>query len=221
MSYSRIVSSLWLLVWKDYLVDVRSKSVLAFQALFALSSSIFTGYYASRSVEPLVALGSGIVVVPLFLAVFSAYASMVREAERGTIEGLRLLPVGPEVVVLAKLLYIYALTMLQAEVYFLFSVLFSGYSPPMLWVEAWLAMFVLYISAAAGFSSAIVAYTGGRALALAVLVIVLTLPMAQVAVPVLSFVMAGGLLSPAQAYAMMIMPLAFITIFLILARYIL
>lgn len=215
-----VAHQLWLIVWKDYLVDARSKSMLAFQALFALSSSIFTGYYASRSVEPLVALGSGMIIVPLFLAIFSAYSSMVREAERGTIEGLRLLPVGPGLVVSAKLLYIYAMTMLHSEIYLLFSTVFSGYSPPLAWTEAWLAMFALYIAAASGFSSAIVAYTGGRALALAVLVIVLTLPMAQVAVPILSFVMAGGLLYPAQAYAMMVMPLAFITIFLILARYI-
>jgi heme exporter protein B len=210
-----------LIAWKDYLVDTRSRSMLGFQALFALSSSVFTGYYASRSVEPLVALGSGMVVVPVFLAIFSAYASMVREVEKGTIDGLRLLPVGPGVVVAAKLLYIYAVTLVQAEVYLFFSVFFSGYSPPLAWVEAWLALFTLYMAAAAGFSSAIVAYTGGRALALAVLVVVLTLPMAQVAVPVLSFLLAGGPLAPVQAYAMALMPSAFIAIFLILARYIL
>ncbi|NOZ88752.1 MAG: ABC transporter permease subunit, partial [Crenarchaeota archaeon] len=132
-------------------------------------------------------------LVLLFLAVFGALASFVREADRGTLDGLRSAPVPPEAVYVSKLVYTFLLMLVNVLAYSMAVAVFGGlveaFSAPVL--SAVVAS-SLYLAAVSSLSSAILVFSEARGVLMPVMVLVLALPYVQLAAPVLAAGFAGG-----------------------------
>ena len=189
-----ILESIAVMVWKDVTIDMRRRveagSVLVFAVAAGVLASYIMGGVAGISAA---AVASSLSLVLLFLAVFASLASFVREADRGTLDGLRAAPVGPEAVFLAKLVYSLALLVVNLLVYLLVLRVFGGVSaalsPGVL--TAGLASSV-YLAAVSSLVSAILVFSEARGVLMPVMVTVLSLPYVQLAAPVLVAAFTGA-----------------------------
>ena len=188
------LSSVAAMVAKDVRVDMRRRVEAGSVAVFAVAAGVLVAYVMGgvAGISPAAASVAASLVM-VFLAVFGSLSGFVREADRGTLDGLRVAPVGPEALYLAKLVYSYVLissaTLIYLAVVALFGGLWEAVSPASL--AASLAS-CLYMAAASSFTSAILVFSEARGVLMPVMVLVLVLPFVQLSAPVLVAAYSGG-----------------------------
>jgi ABC-type transport system involved in cytochrome c biogenesis permease component len=216
------LSAVKAIIAKDLRVDMRRRVEAGSVAVFAVAAGVLAAYVMSGAsgISPGAAAVSASLVM-VFLAVFGSLSSFVREADRGTLDGLRVAPVGPEALYLAKLAYTYAViasaTLIYLVVVTLFGGLWEAVAPASL--AATLAS-CLYMAAASSLTSAILVFSEARGVLMPVMVLVLVLPFVQLSAPVLVEVYSGvGELGPSLALALA--SVGFISVATWLSRFIL
>ncbi|MEM0340103.1 MAG: ABC transporter permease [Acidilobaceae archaeon] len=179
-----MVYKVFVLLWKDLLIESRRPLEFVSAIVFAISAASFSGYVASRyaiddyTLQAII--GSSLILIQLFLAVFTAIMGFVREADRGTLYGLKALPIGSETMFFSKLLFTLILLETFSFIALTSSTFFSGAG-----LNIFLSMFfiiavsAIYFSAVAAFSSALAVYIEARSLLIPTIVLALSAPYAQ------------------------------------------
>lgn len=217
-----VFSSIAAMVLKDIRVDMRRRVEASSVAVFAVASGVLVSYIMGgvAGVSPSAASVAASLVM-VFLAVFGSLSSFVREADRGTLDGLRVAPVGPEAVYLAKLAYSYGVIASASLIYLGVVALFGGLpeavSPASL--AATLAS-CLYMSAASSLTSAILVFSEARGVLMPVMVLVFVLPFVQLAAPVLAAAYSGSP-APGGPLVLVLASAGFISVATWLSRFIL
>jgi len=171
------------MVWKDLILEVRSFSELGAAIVFAVSSSSIIGFVANRylaEVRGMLLIGAGLILVEIFLAVFTASMGFVREADKETLDGLRSSPVEPIAIFTAKLIFTLIILEALSMIAGLAAIFFGGNAAR----EASLLLPLLlatgiYLSSVSAFASAISIYVEARGILLPTLILVLSIPLIQ------------------------------------------
>ncbi len=217
MRLSRIAA----LVRKDLLLDARRLSEAGSMLVFVAAAAVLASYAVRGAVSPRASI-AGLVVVMVFLAVYTALSSFIREAERGTLDALRVAPIAPEELYTAKLVYSTILLFGSSVAYAILYAFFSGdaslLEPTALLVTLLVS---LYMAAASSLSSAILVYSEARSFLLPVTITVLILPYLQAATPVLGDAVAGAGVGGAGFTALSIGALGFAALTVWLSRFVL
>jgi len=188
------ISKLIILVKKDILVEVRRRyevlSTLAFISAAALLIGEISTQYLDFSIGDV-----SIWVIMIFIAIFMSTSTFIREADKKTIYGVRLIPISPSLVFIAKLLYTFIFVSLESLFYILLIYLFTSKST-YLDLETFIVFIVvsLNISAVSAFSSALSMYSEGRSLLIPMLIFIFTIPIIPVAVRIAGEDYIGGLM---------------------------
>lgn len=186
-------SQLAALVRKDFTLEAREKSNLWMLTAFTLASAVLTAAGAGYSESPGDTAAMALVLVSLFLSLFTGYAAFVREAATGSLDGLRAAPVDRWLIYLAKLLYVLAMTLPQLA---LFPLIVRAFTPGLevAWgaLAAWLGATSLALSAVTAFSSASLSFGEARAGPMVMVMLVLATPYLRVALDHLTTIMAGA-----------------------------
>lgn len=163
---------------KDLMVEFRRMYEFLSILTFALSS-ILVCSFAWRGA---MTLGSGVVSAALWVVIFFSTililtTSFVREVDRGTIEGLRSLPIPPYTILLGKVLYGGAILLIVIMVTFLSSVVFLNLDIAVL--SQLLVVFLigaLDLALVGSIVSALVMYSEGKTLLLSFLFFPVSVP---------------------------------------------
>jgi heme exporter protein B len=197
-----ILETILVLLWKDFTVEARRALELVTTLLFSLIVASFVGFSVSKfSPDRFVGLvigGTGIVLTQAFIAIFVAIMSFVREADRGTLTGLKLAPVTPVTLYVSKLIF----TLILVEVFTVIAygalIYFGGYTlEPMRGSLAILLASGLYLSVVSAFTSALSIHLEAKLALIPTLVLALSAPLMQstVTLIVMQNVKLAGLLT--------------------------
>jgi len=211
------------IVRRDILLDLRRRVEAGSMLVFSLAAGVLAAYVMKGVAGVNAAAASvSLVLVLIFLAVFGSLSSFVREADRGTLDGLRLTPVGAEVVFLAKFVYSFAVITVQALVFIMSVGLFAQmevmFNPVVLML---MIVSSMYLAAVSSFTSAILVFSEARAVLMPVMVLVLVLPYVQSAAPSIVAALAGGVVNVMEMVWLMLAASMFAGITVWLSRYIL
>jgi len=152
-------------------------AVMGLAIAYIVSSPV--GLAASNTAVAL-ALASGQLISLFISAVAAGFLAVLREAEKGTLDGIRSTPVLPEAVYLAKLVYTFTLTLTIALSYTLAAALLATYSH--LLSPSYLAALLatsLYFAAASALTSFMIVYSEARSLLSMVVLAGLLTPFVQ------------------------------------------
>ncbi len=218
-----IVQGLVAIIRKDILMDFRRRLEPLLVLVFSFAAGVLTAYTTRVSpLDPGLVFAAGTLLVAVFIAVFASLSSFVREAERGTLDGLRVSPIPPEVIYIAKMVYSYVLIAVQSLVYLASAAYFSQ-AIDMLNLNVLLIVLVfsLYLASLSSFVSALLVYSEARAVLMPITILVLVLPYAQNASRILAEAALG--IEPGISEALMLagVAVAFTAIVLWLSRFIL
>ncbi len=215
MTLSRIAA----LIWKDFVLDARRFSEASSMLIFVAASAVMASYVVREHVSPRASVVS-LVLVMLFLAVYTALSSFVREAERGTLDALRVSPVNPEEVYVAKLVYSF---LLLASTSISYSLLYAFFSqdvtllyPSMLLLTVSMSV---YTASASSLASALLVYSEARAFLLPVTIAVLVLPYLQAITPLAVDAATGTPILPVNIVGISLASLGFALLTVWLSRY--
>lgn len=197
-----ILETILVLLWKDFTVEARRALELVTTLLFSLIVASFVGFSVAKfSPDRFVGLvigGTGIVLTQAFIAIFVAIMSFVREADRGTLTGLKLAPVTPVTLYVSKLIF----TLILVEVFTVIAygalIYFGGYTlEPMRGSLAILLASGLYLSVVSAFTSALSIHLEAKLALIPTLVLALSAPLMQstVTLIVMQNVKLAGLLT--------------------------
>ncbi len=197
-----ILETILVLLWKDFTVEARRALELVTTLLFSLIVASFVGFSVSKFSPDrfmgLVIGGTGIVLTQAFIAIFVAIMSFVREADRGTLTGLKLAPVTPVTLYVSKLIF----TLILVEVFTVIAygalIYFGGYTlEPMRGSLAILLASGLYLSVVSAFTSALSIHLEAKLALIPILVLALSAPLMQstVTLIVMQNVKLAGLLT--------------------------
>ncbi|OWJ54006.1 hypothetical protein Pdsh_09025 [Pyrodictium delaneyi] len=211
------------IVRRDILLDLRRRVEAGSMLVFSLAAGVLTAYVMKGVAGVNAAAASvSLVLVLIFLAVFGSLSSFVREADRGTLDGLRLAPVGAEVIFLAKFVYSFAVITMQALVFIMslgfFAQIGVMFSPVVLML---IIVSSMYLAAVSSFTSAILVFSEARAVLMPVMVLVLVLPYVQSAAPSIVAALLGGNIGVLEVVWLVLAALAFTGVTVWLSRYIL
>lgn len=114
---------------KDLKIEFRTKHTLSFMFLFSLLTVIMFSVAVGFPAEVTPEVGAGLLwLVILFTGVLGVTRAYGREKESGTLDGIKLTPVGLSSVLVAKILYNFVLMFLVVMIVFPPFVIFLGYS---------------------------------------------------------------------------------------------
>ncbi len=165
----------WMLV-KDLMVESRRGFEILASMGFISAAALVIAQAAFESLTPKLVIPAFWITI-LFIAIFTSTTAFVREADKKTLPGLRLIPISPSVIFLSKTLFTFLLILGQGFIEIILLAVFS--SQWYLISDRVLITFVvssLHISAIAAFASALVMYSEGRAFLIPMLIFVLTAP---------------------------------------------
>lgn len=212
-----------MLVRKDLVLDYRSPIHVTTQAIFSLASGVLAGLIQRRSVwEPETLLPISLSIVLIFQGIFSSYISFLREREYNTIDSLRLLPVSPETIYLAKALYT-ILNILFFTIVFLGSAMFfSGLHPEaIVALLVWILSGSILVGSVASLASAMMIYTSSPGSLAPMLVITLTLPFFNASSQAINTISQGYLPQPGWEAPLLGYSVGFLVAATLLSRYLL
>jgi ABC-type transport system involved in cytochrome c biogenesis permease component len=152
-------------------------AVIGLAVAYIVSSPV--GLAASNTAVALT-LAAGQLVSLFISAIAAGFLAVLREAEKGTLDGIRSTPVPPEAVYLAKLVYTFTLTLIIALSYTLTAGLLATYSK--LFTGQYIAAVLvasLYFAAASALTSFMIVYSEARSLLAMVVLAGLLTPFVQ------------------------------------------
>lgn len=211
------------IVHRDVLLDIRRRVEAGSMLVFSVSAGLLSAY-VMRSAAGVNAAATSIALtlVLVFLAVFGSLSSFVREADRGTLDGLRLAPIGAEAVFMAKFIYSMAVILLQTLVFLASMGFFAQIGSVLRLVVLLLALVSsMYLAAVSSFTSAILVFSEARAVLMPVMVLVLVLPYIQSAAPSIVAALAGSPVSLLEVGWLAAAALLFAGLTVWLSRYVL
>ncbi len=178
------------ILWKDLKLEARNLPELGGAAIFSVASSSLLGFSLSRLPveDPLPLAGTGLMLIALFLSVFTSVMTVVREEDLGTLDGIRMSPVEPVTFFLAKLLLTFILLETLITLSFLTTVGLSGWTEGAIYLYSLVASSGVYLASISALSSAISVYLRARGVLLPTMILVLSLPIIQ---ETLSFLTSG------------------------------
>ncbi len=220
---ANILKAIYVLVRKDLVLDYRSPLHVTTQAIFSLASGVLAGLIQRKSIwGPETLLPVSLSIVLVFQGIFSSYISFMREREYNTIDSLRLLPIPPETVYIAKSLYT-ILNILSFTLIFLGSIIFfSG-----LHLEATAALLVwtlsgsVLVGSVASLASAMMIYTSSPGSLAPMLIITLTLPFFNASSQAINTISQGYMPQPGWEAPLLGYSIGFLTAATLLSRYLL
>ena len=168
---------LLVLVWKDILLEVRSRELVVSVLVFGLLVAVVFNFALDVTPQRVTALAPGILWVAFaFAATMAMSRAFVREREQGGLEGLLLSPVSRDAIFLGKALANF-LFMLLVELVLLpvFAVLF-GFSALSFMLIGTIALATLGFAVVGTLFSAIAVQTRSREIMLPVLFFPVILP---------------------------------------------
>lgn len=168
---------LLVLVWKDILLEVRSRELVLSVLIFGLLVAVVFNFALDVTPQRVTALAPGILWVAFaFAATMAMSRAFVREREQGGLEGLLLSPVSRDAIFLGKALTNF-LFMLLVELVLLpvFAVLF-GFSALSFTLISTIVLATLGFAVVGTLFSAIAAQTRSREIMLPVLFFPVILP---------------------------------------------
>ncbi len=176
------------IIWKDIKLEVRNLPEMGGAVIFAVASSSLLGFSLSRLPvrDPLPMAGTGLMLIALFLSVFTSVMTVVREEDLGTLDGVRMSPVDPVTFFSAKLLMSLSLLEVLLLVSFITTVALSGWVEGAPYLLALLSSSGIYLASISSLSSAISVYLRARGVLLPTMILVLSLPVIQEALSFLS-----------------------------------
>ena len=169
------------ILWKDLKLEARNLPELGGAAIFSVASSSLLGFSLSRLPvrDPLPLAGTGLVLIALFLSVFTSVMTVVREEDLGTLDGVRMSPIEPVTFFLAKLLLTFFLLEILITLSFLTTVGLSGWTEGAIYLYSLVASSGVYLASISALSSAISVYLRARGVLLPTMILVLSLPIIQ------------------------------------------
>ncbi len=221
---SSVLRQVVAILWKDVTLDFRRKVEAGSALVFSAAAAVLTAYSLSGMVagSPYSAEAIGTMLTMVFLSVYASLSSFVREADQGTLDGLRASPAPPVAVYVAKLCYTFIMVFVEVMLYLLLLAYFSQrmevISPAYLGAVAASA---LYLSAASSFSSVILVYSEARGVLLPVTILVLVLPFIHTVTPVLINSLAGAVVGFYEVAPIALMALGFTVLVTVLSSYVL
>lgn len=182
-----VVEQLAALLRKDFLETSRRWHELAALLVVSVVIGVAVAYIVSGPSSPLasgldagIVVAAGHVVVFFIVALAAGFLAVLREAEKGTLDGIRASPVAPEAVFVSKLVYTYVLVALLSLSYAAAVAFFGSFSGAVspLYLAATLSM-SLYFAAASALTSFMIVYSESRSLLAMVVLAGLLLPYLQ------------------------------------------
>ncbi len=187
------------LVRKDLELEAREKHGLWVQTGFTVAAAVLVAAAASQAESPGETVAAGLLLVSLFHGLFAGYSAFLKEAYRGTLDGLRLAPVERWIVVSSKLLISLALMLAQLAVFAAVAAAFTlGLEVYWPGVASWLASTSLFIASVAAFVSAGMAFAEERSGPLAMIILVLSIPYLRAAAQPLQLSLQGTAPGPGE-----------------------
>lgn len=181
---SSILEITLVLLWKDFTVEARRALELITTLLFSLIVAGFVGFsvgkFSPDSFIGLVIGGTGIVLTQAFIAIFVAIMSFVREADRGTLTGLKLASVTPITLYVSKLIFTLILVEIFTVIAYGALTYFGGYTlEPIRGSLAILLASGLYLSVVSAFTSALSIHLEAKLALIPTLILALSAPLMQ------------------------------------------
>ncbi len=165
------------LVAKDFGLELREKSSLWVQTGFTVAAAVLVASAASQSQAPHETIAIGLILVSLFHGLFTGYTVFLKEAYRGTLDGLRMAPVERWLIVVSKLVLATTTILVQLLVFAVAATLFTpGVSVEWASLLSWVGATSLFIGAASSFVSASMAFAEEKSGPLAMIILVLSIP---------------------------------------------
>ncbi len=219
----RAVKWITVLVWKDLLLDYRNPMSVTTQLIFSIGAGVLAGVIYRSSIWPPESLiPATLSIVLVFQAIFASYNSFLREAESRTVEGLRLLPVGPEIVYISKFIYSIANIIIFTYLFQL-SILFFTWPVriSITHVFIWILLASLYLGGVSSLSSAMMIYSRTRGTLAPMLILVLSIPFFQSSTEPINILAQGYMPQPGWHIPITTLGLGFLFTSTILAKYVL
>jgi heme exporter protein B len=185
---------MWALLWKDVLLELRTKERLS--SLFVLALLIILVFVFALGPEQArrPEIGAGVLwVTLLFAGMLSLQRGFLIEQERGCLFGLLLTPIDAGTLFIAKFLgNVLFLTIVEAIVTPITLLLLgSSWSPPLLLLAAVELLGIIGFSALGTLFAAIAVRTRAREVLLPVMLLPLLVPLLMASVKVTSALLAG------------------------------
>ena len=100
-----IIQTLLIIIWKDILLEIRSKDTIISVLVFGALLAILFNFALNINPRQISEIAAGIIWVSFaFSAILIMNRTFVREQEQGTLEGLLLSPISRDVIFLSKVL---------------------------------------------------------------------------------------------------------------------
>ncbi len=163
---------LWLLL-KDIRVESRRGFEVISVILFVFISSLLisqSSYVISRDT-----IVPAFWLTVVFIAIFTSTTSFIREIDKNTFFGLKLLPVSPLTVFMSKTIFTFILISSLGTLELLLLATFSSYWEILDLITIFM-VFSLYLSIVSSFSSALVMYSEGRSFLVPMLMFIFISP---------------------------------------------
>ena len=124
---SESLSQIWTLLWKDLLLEIRTKDLFTGMSLFALVTLVVFNFAFDLRREQAVEAAPGVLWVSIiFAGILGIGRTIAAERDRGTLEGLLLAPIDRGNIYLGKLAAnLIFMAIVEILVFILFSALFN------------------------------------------------------------------------------------------------
>jgi len=170
------INHVLLLLRKDLTVEIRRGQEIL--AIFIFPLAIITSLSFTVSTMQLADFPVYHLVWPLMLfeAIFLTTTIFTREVEKGTINGIKLLPCSPAVICIAKSLYTFIFTLLTSIEALILLTFFSRLKPPPTSAYYVVALVAVSIALISTFSSALTMHSEGKFIVIPFIVTFLSIP---------------------------------------------
>jgi len=188
-----VVETLVRLVWKDLACTARRPIELSGMLVFAATAAVVVAYATLFTSDRAPVYATSLFLIPAFISMFVAFTGFIREVEEGTLNGLRVSPVGGELIFFSKLLFSLMLIGAVTAVYELLTVFFTGGDVLLLnpLLQILTLSYIVYLAATASLASSMLIYSSARSILVPVVLLVLVLPVGQSYIPLYMDAMAG------------------------------
>ncbi len=177
----KILHHIYAIVRKDLTLEVRRGYEYLSSLAFVIAASLVISQIIIKLFREDLFIPS-IWIVIVFIGIFTTSNSFIREVDKKTLYGLRLLPIPSSTLFLAKTIYTYILVFTQSLLYLLFQILFTMMIPKLTsQLVVTLLLFTFNISVIASFTSALVMYSEGRSFLIPMLIFIFSLPIIPLA----------------------------------------
>ena len=209
---------LWVIIWKDLTTEFRSKEMILSMSLFAFLVLIIFGFAFETGFKKIDGLIPGILWVAfIFSALMGLSRSFGSERDGGTLPGLRLCPMSPWGIYLAKMIGTFIFTsIMEIFALILLVVLYNLNLLPFL-LPLGLIVFLgtLGFSSVGTIFSAMASTTKARDVMLSILVFPITVPLIIASVKATGTILDGNPLEAVASWLKILV--AFDLVFLLLA----